>query len=323
MTKLLAEELYYLMVLGRNFEMAAKEHYLAGEISGFLHLDFGQEGLSVAAMKAFERGDVFSTYREHVMALSRGVDLNSIMAELFGKKNGISGGKGGSMHLFDPSHFFYGGDAIVGGHLPTAVGCAYARKFQGEEDGVMVVFGDGASNGGAFFESLNIAATQKLPMLFLCENNQYAIGTHISQTSPFKEQRKKAEAYMPTYSVDGMDAEAVYAQIKEAQNMIQAGHGPIFVEAMTCRFEGHSVADSNSYRSTQEMKQCRARDPIVRMKKRLLEVYESEESLLSNLEAKAQKAVEDAVSFAQKSPEPEQEALYENIFIEEGRHALS
>ena len=323
MDKLKAEEIYYLMVLGRQFEYAAKEHYMQGEISGFLHLDIGQEALSVAAMKAFEKGDVFSTYREHIMAIARGISPESVMAELFGKETGVSQGKGGSMHLFDPSHFFYGGDAIVGGQIPNAVGCAYARKYQGSEDGVLVLFGDGASNGGAFFESLNIASAQKLPLLFLCENNKYAIGTKITRVSPFEKQAKKAEPYMRTIEVDGKDAVAVYESIREAQQYIQNGHGPVFVEAMTCRYEGHSVADANSYRSAQEMQLCKENDPIAQMKIRLLETYGSDESLLSQLEEKASKAVEAAVAFAASSPEPALEARLENVLYEGGSHVVS
>jgi pyruvate dehydrogenase E1 component alpha subunit len=317
MNKLLAEEIYYLMVLGRTFEYAAKENYMKGNISGFLHLDIGQEGLSVAALKAFEKGDVFATYREHVMAMTRGIEPNAVMAELFGKASGVSGGKGGSMHLFDPTRFFYGGDAIVGGHLPNAVGCAYARKLQGNDDGVMVIFGDGATNGGAFFESLNNAATQKLPLLFLCENNEYAIGTSIKRASPFREQAKKAEPYMLTYEVDGMNPEAVYKAVREAKKQIEEGHGPIFLEAFTCRYEGHSVSDSNSYRSAQEMGRCKAKDPIERLKSELKEKWMCSESEIENLEAKAQKIVEEAVVFAENAAEPELSALQAHVFYEE------
>ncbi len=317
MNKLLAEEMYYLMTLGRKFEYAAKENYMKGNVSGFLHLDIGQEALSVGAIKAFEKGDVFATYREHVMAIARGLEPKAVMAELFGKVNGVSGGKGGSMHLFEPSRFFYGGDAIVGGHIPNAVGCAYARDLQGSEDGVMVIFGDGATNGGAFFESLNIAATHKLPLLFLCENNEYAIGTNIKYTAPFREQAKKAEPYMMTLSVDGMKAEAVYETIKEAQKLIEDGHGPVFVEAFTCRFEGHSVSDSNSYRSTQEMKHCKAKDPLVHFKKELLERWMCSDKELEKIEKKAQTMVDEAVVFAENSEEPNAAALFEHVFTEE------
>ncbi|BBG65886.1 pyruvate dehydrogenase E1 component alpha subunit [Hydrogenimonas sp.] len=323
MNKLLAEEIYYYMTLGRRFELAAKEHYMKGDISGFLHLDIGQEGLSVAAMKAFEKGDVFSTYREHVMAIARGIDPKAVMAELFGKVTGVSRGKGGSMHLFDPSRFFYGGDAIVGGQIPNAVGCAYARKYKEEEEGVMVIFGDGATNGGAFFESLNIASAWKLPIIFLCENNRYAIGTEITRVSPFLEQSKKAAPYMPVTEVDGMDAIAVYEAVKEAQREIQNGRGPIFIEAFTCRYEGHSMSDSGSYRSPQEMQICKAQDPIERMKKALTESFEADAETIESLERRAQKAVEEAVEFAASSPEPDAAELFENLYCKRCGNVVS
>ncbi len=316
MDKLLLEELYYLMVLGREFEYAAKEHYMQGNISGFLHLDIGQEALSVAAMKAFQKGDVFTTYREHILALARGISAKEIMAELFGKSTGISEGHGGSMHLFDPSHCFYGGDAIVGGHLPNAVGCAYARKYQGEEHGVLAMFGDGATNGGAFFESLNIAAAQKLPLLFLCENNYYAIGTRIDRVSPFKKQSHKAKPFMPVYEVDGMDAVAVYQTVQKAQQYINEGHGPAFIEAFTCRFEGHSMSDANSYRSSQEMQICKSQDPIEKMKQHL------DTTTRELLEQKAKKTIEEAVEFALNSPEPDINDLKKHTFTEEFHYAL-
>ncbi len=317
MDKLLLEELYYLMVLGRNFEYSAKEHYMQSNISGFLHLDIGQEALSVGSMKAFEKGDVFTTYREHVLALARGIEPKEILAELFGKITGISGGRGGSMHLFDPSRFFYGGDAIVGGHLPNAVGCAYARKFQGQKHGVLVLFGDGATNGGAFFESLNIASAQKLPLLFLCENNRYAIGTRIERVSPFAKQANKAKPYMPVVEVDGTDVIAVYEAVSKAQHYISEGHGPIFIEAMTCRYEGHSMSDSNSYRSSQEMAICKSQDAIEKIKEKI------DPKLVQILEQKAQKVVDDAVEFAKNSLQPDIKDLKKNIFTEEFTHVVS
>ena len=314
MDKLKAEELYELMTLGRQFEYAAKEHYMTGEISGFLHLDIGQEALSVAAMKAFDHGDVFTTYREHIMAIARGIEPKAVMAELFGKKSGISEGRGGSMHLFEPSLHFYGGDAIVGGHLPNAVGCAYARKFQGSEDGVMAVFGDGATNGGAFFESLNIASAWKLPMLFLCENNRYAIGTEITRVAPFLEQAKKAEPYMPTMEVDGNDAVAVYEAISEAKSYIEKGHGPIFVEAFTYRWEGHSMSDAGTYRSPQELQIWKSKDPIERMKRVLKERFGMSDAEIEAMDERAKRIVEEAVEYASQSPEPDVSELYDHVF---------
>lgn len=316
MEKLLQEELYYLMLLGRHFEYGAKEHYMQGDISGFLHLDIGQEGLSVGAMKAF-KGDVFTTYREHVMALARGIEANEVMAELFGKVDGISKGRGGSMHMFQPSLGFYGGDAIVGGQIPNAVGCAYARKFQGRADGVLVVFGEGATNCGSFFESINIASAQKLPLVFLCENNHYAIGTRTDKVSPFEKQAQKVKAFMQTIEVDGMDVISVHEAVSQAQEHINQGYGPIFVEAMTCRFEGHSISDANSYRSPLEMQICKENDPIKRMKEQI------DPDKAESLEAKAIEAVENAVIFAQQSKEPELSDLKKYMFTEEGlKHAL-
>jgi len=317
MDKLLAEELYYLMVLGRAFEYSAKEHYMRGDISGFLHLDIGQEAVSVGAMRAFDHGDVFTTYREHIMAIAKGITPKEVMAELFGKKSGVSQGRGGSMHLFDPSHFFYGGDAIVGGHLPNAVGCAYARKYQKSEYGVLAIFGDGATNGGAFFESLNIASAWKLPIVFLCENNQYAIGTHIKRVSPFLEQSKKAEPYMPTIKIDGNDVIAVYKAVKEAQDYISKGYGPIFIEAFTYRYEGHSMSDAGRYRSPQELDIWKSKDPIEKMKRYLIDNFNMSEDEISRVDEKASKAVDEAVQFANESEEPSIDELYDNIFAEE------
>ena len=316
MDKLEAEEIYYQMSLGRKFEYGAKEHYMRGDISGFLHLDIGQEALSVGAVRAFEHGDLFTTYREHILAIAKGIEPKKVMAELFGKKSGVSQGRGGSMHLFEPTLHFYGGDAIVGGHLPNAVGCAYARKFQNAQDGVMALFGDGATNGGAFFESLNIASAWKLPLLFLCENNRYAIGTEITRVSPFLEQSKKAEPYMPTIQVDGNDAIAVYNAIKEARAYIEKGHGPIFVEAFTYRWEGHSMSDAGRYRSPQEVDMWKSKDPIERMKNILIDRYEMSEEEVAKLDKKAQDVVDEAIEFAIESPEPDVDELFDNIFVE-------
>ena len=313
----LLDELYYSMLLGRYFEYAAKENYMQGHISGFLHLDIGQEGLSVGAMKAFRNGDVFTTYREHVMAIARGMHPNAVMAELFGKVDGVSEGRGGSMHMFSSELGFYGGDAIVGGHIPNAVGCAYARKLQGISDGTMVVFGDGATNCGGFFESINIASAQKLPLLFLCENNKYAIGTHIDKVSPFTKQAKKAEAFMETIEVDGMDVLSVYESVAKAQAYLQEGKGPIFIEAMTCRFEGHSISDANQYRNDEEMTKCKEADPITRLKSDI-NAQRAEE-----LEEQAIQMVEEAVEFAKQSPEPKIDELKKYMFTPEGlKHAL-
>jgi len=317
------KKFYYLMKLGRKFELAAKREYMNGNIAGFLHLDIGQEAVSVGTMQAFDKGDVFTHYREHVLAIARGMEPKAIMAELFGKKTGISKGKGGSMHLFDPTLNFYGGDAIVAGHLPIAVGCAYARKIQGENAGVFAIFGDGASNAGAFFESINIASAWKLPVIFFAENNYYAIGTHISWVSPFVELYNKAKNYMPSKRINGMDVCEVYNAVIEAKEHIENGLGPYFIEAETYRFEGHSMSDAGKYRSEEEIEIFKRRDPIENLKKKALELGIVDEEYFREADAKVEKVVNEAVEFAASSPKPEDYELFEDVFCKECENAVS
>ena len=305
------------MKLGREFELAAKEQYMQGNIAGFLHLDIGQEACSVGAMQAFDKGDVFTHYREHVLALARGMDPKLVMAELFGKATGVSKGKGGSMHLFDPNLNFYGGDAIVAGHLPIAVGCAYARKIQGEKAGVFAIFGDGASNAGAFFESINIAAAWKLPLIFFCENNYYAIGTRIGWVSPFEELFNKASNYMPAKRIDGMDVCAVYKAVMEAKEYIENGLGPYFIEAETYRYEGHSMSDNGKYRSEEEMEIFKSKDPIENLKKRAIAEGLVAPNYFEEADKKVQETIQEAIDFASNSPEPPLSELYEDVYCKE------
>jgi len=317
------KEFYYLMKLGREFELAAKEEYMKGNISGFLHLDIGQEAVSVGSMKAFAKGDVFTHYREHVLAIARGMDPKLIMAELFGKREGISKGRGGSMHLFEPKLNFYGGDAIVGGHLPIAVGCAYARKIQGENAGVFTIFGDGASNSGAFFESVNIASAWKLPVVFFLENNYYAIGTHISWVSPFTELYNKVKNYMPSVRIDGMDVCEVYEETTKAKNYIENSLGPYFIEAECFRYEGHSMSDNAKYRSVEEVEIFKSRDPIENLKKKALRENLVESEFFEETDKKVQKEIEEAVDFASKAKEPDIAELYEGLFCKECANVIS
>jgi len=312
------KKFYYLMKLGREFEIKAKQEYMKGNIAGFLHLDIGQEAVSVGSMLAFDKGDVFAHYREHILALARGMEAKYIMAELFGKKTGISKGKGGSMHLFEPKLNFYGGDAIVGGHLPLAVGCAYARKIQGENSGVFVIFGDGATNSGAFFESINNATTQKLPIIFFLENNQYAIGTHITQTSPFKEQYHKVKSFMPTIQVDGMNVFEVYNSVIKAKEYIEQGLGPIFIEADTYRYEGHSVADAGKYRSEEELNIYKSKDAIQQVINKGLEL-EIDKTWFEETDKKIEKEIDEAVEFAINSPQPNDNDLFEDFYEIDGK----
>lgn len=305
------------MRLGREFELAAKEEYMKGNIAGFLHLDIGQEACSVGSMQAFDKGDVFTHYREHVLAIARGMEPKLIMAELFGKVTGVSRGKGGSMHLFDPSLNFYGGDAIVAGHLPLATGCAYARKIQGEKAGVFTIFGDGATNAGAFFESINIAAAWKLPLIFFVENNYYAIGTRIGWVSPFEELYNKAKNFMPAKRIDGMNVCEVYKAVMEAKEHIENSLGPYFIEAETYRYEGHSMSDNGKYRSEEEMDIFKSRDPIENLKKEALRLGIVSQEYFDSADQKAQEVVQEAVEFAAASPEPNLKELYEDVYCKE------
>ncbi|WP_281950880.1 thiamine pyrophosphate-dependent dehydrogenase E1 component subunit alpha [Nitrosophilus kaiyonis] len=317
MNSALAKKFYYLMKLGREFELAAKEEYMKGNIAGFLHLDIGQEACSVGSMVAFDKGDVFTHYREHVLAIARGMDIKLIMAELFGKVSGVSKGKGGSMHLFDPSLNFYGGDAIVGGHLPIAAGCAYARKIQGENAGVFAIFGDGGTNGGAFFETVNIASAWKLPLILFIENNYYAIGTRINWVSPFVELYNKTKNYMPSIRIDGMDVFEVYDAVLKAKEHIENGLGPYLIEAETYRYEGHSMSDSGKYRSEEEMEIFKSRDPIKKLKEKALELNIVDEEFFELIDKKIQKEIKDAVDFATNADEPEIKELYKDVYCKE------
>ncbi|BCD60349.1 MULTISPECIES: thiamine pyrophosphate-dependent dehydrogenase E1 component subunit alpha [unclassified Nitratiruptor] len=314
---------YYLMKLGREFELAAKQEYMKGNIAGFLHLDIGQEACSVGSMQAFDKGDVFTHYREHVLAIARGMDPKVVMAELFGKATGVSKGKGGSMHLFDPTLSFYGGDAIVAGHLPIATGCAYARKVQGEKAGVFAIFGDGATNAGAFFESINIAAAWKLPLIFFCENNYYAIGTRIGWVSPFEELFNKAKNYMPAKRIDGMDVCEVYKAVTEAKEYLENGLGPYFIEAETYRYEGHSMSDNGKYRSEEEMEIFKSRDPIEKLKREAIALGIVEESYFDETDKKIEQEINEAIEFAANSPEPELNELYEDVYCKECTNVVS
>jgi pyruvate dehydrogenase E1 component alpha subunit len=302
------------MKLGREFEVRCKEEYLKGNISGFLHLAIGEEAVHVGAVVGFGKGDLFCPYREHVLALARGMDPKLIMAELFGKATGVSKGKGGSMHLYEPKLDFFGGNAIVAAHLPHAVGAAYARKLMGEKAGVLCIFGDGATNNGTFFEALNMASLWEVPVLFLCENNQYAIGTHISKSSYLKDLYLKAKDYMPAVQIDGMDVFEVYKAVVEAKQYIETYGKPYFIEALTYRYEGHSMADKGDYRSPREIEMYKKRDPIdLLLQKSFKEGWLTEEQV-KLIDQKVEAIVEEAVAFALASAEPSEEELYTDVY---------
>ncbi len=303
----LVKQLLYDMLLARHFEQAAAEQYQQGRIGGFLHLYPGEEAVAVGSLRAADPGDyVVTTYREHVHALVRGTPPEAVMAELFGRSGGCCGGYGGSMHLFDAQRRFLGGYAIVGETFPVAIGAAYWLAMNEEPDCVLCYFGDGAVNQGTFHESLNMAALWRLPVLFICENNHYQIGTEIHRHSAVVEVHKRACAYaMEGRRVDGMDVLAVYKATREALHHIRNGNGPYLLECDTYRYRGHSMADADAYRSAMEVAELKGRDPIGLLRKRIREEGWLESDECAALEAAARRAVADAVSFAEQSPPPE------------------
>ncbi len=259
------------MLLIRRFEEKSAELYSAGKIRGFLHLYIGEEAVAVGAMQALTGDDaILATYREHGHALARGMPAGAVMAEMYGKANGCSRGRGGSMHMFDAKRRFYGGYAIVAGGLPVAVGLALADKMQGRRRVTACFFGEGAAAEGEFHESLNLAALWKLPVLFLCENNLYAMGTALERSESEIDMHLKAQSYhVASEAVDGMDVLAVEAATRRAAEQVRRGDGPYFLELRTYRFRAHSMADPDLYRGKEEIQEWKKRDPIALFTARL------------------------------------------------------
>jgi pyruvate dehydrogenase E1 component alpha subunit len=306
------------MMLIRRFEEKAAEMYARRKIGGFLHLYIGQEAVAVGAISTLGPSDyIVSHYREHGHALARGLEPGPLMAELFGRATGVSRGRGGSMHLFDAKRGFMGGYAIVGGHMPLAVGLALASSYLKNGRIVLNIFGDGAVNQGEFHESLNLASVWKLPVVFLCENNLYGMGTDVRRVSAEPEIHKRACGYnIPAERVDGMDLLAVREAARRAVEWARGGNGPYFLEAVTYRFRGHSMADPEFYRDKAEVERWKAQDPILRFRR-----YLEDEGLISEEEARSleegvEATINEAVRFADESPEPPPEALYECVYKE-------
>jgi pyruvate dehydrogenase E1 component alpha subunit len=285
----------------RRFEEKAAELYSLGQIRGFLHLYIGEEAVAVGAMPAFTPDDaIVSTYREHGHALARGLPMGSLMAELYGKANGCSKGHGGSMHFFDVTRRFYGGYAIVGGGLPVAVGLALADKLQNLPRVTVCFFGDGAVAEGEFHESLNLAALWKLPVLFICENNLYAMGTALARHQAQPDIARKADAYaIAAATADGMDVLAVEAATKEATEYVRSGGGSFLLELRTYRYRAHSMADPDLYRHKEELDHWKQRDPIKNFAARLLTNGTITEADFVAMEKAVEKEVEAAIAFAE------------------------
>ena len=285
----------------RRLEEKCAELYGAGRIRGFLHLYIGEEAVATGAMHALARGDnVVATYREHGHALLKGVTMERVMAEMYGKKEGCSRGRGGSMHLFDAATRFYGGNAIVGGGLPLAVGFGLAAKLRGEERLTACFFGEGATAEGAFHESMNLAALWKLPVAFFCENNLYAMGTAIERAEAQTDLCAKAASYnMAAQRVDGMDIVAVHESTKAAAAQVRSGNGPVFVECQTYRFRAHSMFDAELYRQKAEVEEWKTRGPIHTFTARLKSEGKLTEEEFLAIDARAAAEVEAAVAFAE------------------------
>ena len=312
-----AIELYRQMLLLRRFEEVSGRLYMQGKIRGFLHLYIGQEAVAVGAVPLLNVDDyVVSHYRDHGHALARGMDPKVVMAELCGKSTGSSGGKGGSMHLFDASRNFMGGYAIVGGQLPIAAGLALAIKYRKQRRVVMCFFGDGAVNQGEFHESLNLASLWKLPVLFFLENNLYGMGTRVDRTHAGGEDiYVAAETYkIPAAQIDGMDIMAVREATSEALARIRDTGGPVFLEAMTYRFRGHSLADPEEYRDHDEVTEWRSKDPIDLFKGLVLRDGLLTEDDINGADEEAARVVREAVQFAENSPDPRIDTVYEHVY---------
>lgn len=312
-------DLYRQMVLIRRFEERSAEQYAFGKIGGFLHLYIGEEAVGVGAISVLKQEDHLVThYRDHGYALAIGADPNAVMAELFGRSTGTTSGRGGSMHLIHLERNFWGGYAIVSGHILIGAGIGLALQYQ-EIDGVaLVIFGDGATNGGAFFEALNMASLWKLPVVFLCENNSYAMGTASEYHSAVPRMSTKAEGLGITAEiVDGQDVLAVREAMQRARDYCTAGNGPYFLEAMTHRFRGHSMADPDAYRDKEEIEGYRAEDPIPMYRQRLIEAGKAEQSDFDAIDAEIEDVVEQSVEFADKSPWPEPSTLEDHIYADE------
>ena len=305
------------MMLIRRFEERAGEMYAKAKIGGFLHLCIGEEATIVGATQALRGSDyLMSTYREHGQAIARGTHPNAVMAELFGREDGCSRGRGGSMHLFDWDRRFLGGYGIVGGSLPLSAGVALACDYLENEDVILSMMGDGATNQGTFGETMNLAALWSLPVVFVIINNQFGMGTALHRHSAVTELSLKSEGFgVPGTRCDGMDALDVHAVVSEALEQAREQRKPQLVEAVTYRYRGHSMADPEEYRSKEEVEEWRTRDPIQAFANRLVDEGDLEQEEVEKLDEEAIATVDESVRFADKSPFPDLDSLYDNVYV--------
>ena len=312
-----AREWLQTMMLIRRFEERAGEMYAKAKVGGFLHLAIGEEATIVGSARSMRPTDyLISTYRSHGHALVRGTPPESVMAELFGRVDGTSKGRGGSMHMFDAERRFMGGYGIVGGNLPIAAGFGVASDYLGTDDATLCTFGDGASNQGTFGETMNLAALWKLPVVFMVTNNQFGMGTALERHSAVTDLQRKGEGFgVPGMECDGMDVLDTYHVTLEALRIAREERRPILVEAITYRFRGHSMADPEEYRTKEQVEEWRRRDPIVLFGDRLVAENVVSEDEREQMDAEAIARVDDAVAFADASPHPAPESLYDDIYV--------
>jgi pyruvate dehydrogenase E1 component alpha subunit len=305
------------MMLIRRFEERAGEMYAKAKVGGFLHLAIGEEATIVGAVRAMRDEDyLISTYRSHGHALSRGADPDRVMAELFGRQDGVSKGRGGSMHMFDLEKRFMGGYGIVGGNLPLAAGMALSSDYRGTEEVTLCVFGDGAANQGTFGETLNLAALWDLPVVFMVTNNQFGMGTALERHSAVTDLHRRGEGFgVPGMRCDGMDVLDTHAVISEALRKVREEREPVLVEAITYRFRGHSMADPEEYRTKEQVAEWRKRDPIQVFARRLEDEGVLEEGEAEKLDEAVVERIDEAVRFADKSSFPPPESLYDDIYV--------
>jgi pyruvate dehydrogenase E1 component alpha subunit len=305
------------MMLIRRFEERAQEMYAKNKVGGFLHLAIGEEATIVGAVRAMRDDDyLISTYRSHGHALARGADPGNVMAELFGRETGLSKGRGGSMHMFDLERRFMGGYGIVGGNLPLAAGIALSCDYRGTDEVTVCVFGDGAANQGTFGETLNLAALWKLPVVFMVTNNQYGMGTAIERHSAQTDLHRRGEGYgVPGMRCDGMDVVETHGVMCEAISRAREERRPLLVEAVTYRFRGHSMADPEEYRTKEQVAEWRRRDPIPTFADRLVREGRLEEDGLDRIDRETTARVDEAVAYADGSPFPPPESLYDHIYV--------
>jgi pyruvate dehydrogenase E1 component alpha subunit len=323
----LALELMRDMLLYRRFEERAEEAYAIGKIGGFCHLHIGQEGAAAGSIKPLREDDyVISAYREHTQAIAKGVTPNAVMAELYGRVGGASGGKGGSMHIFGAHCRFMGGHGIVGAQVPLATGFGWKIKYRDEDSVVVCFMGDAAVNQGAFHESLNMAAIWELPVIYVVENNEYGMGTAFKRVSTTDMEEKSAAHGVPGYTVDGQDVLATYALFRKLVHDVREGAGPQYVNLETYRFRGHSMSDpvSGTYRTTEEVdRRKQEEDPIVVLREKLFQGDLLDQKGLEEMDAEARRLAQEAVDFADASPSPDPGVLYTNVWAElnpRGRH---